>query len=242
MSKQSLKIQSKIDWLRFLEALSRINNTAIVKVVSNNTLTSLVASPDNNLILYSELNNIESTINTTLNIPDVSKLIRVTEGINTEGIELILNSNNIEYSGDNIKFKYHLFDDGFLSSPNINIDKILQIKCDVEFSLTKQLLNTIIKGSSFATDTNKVYIFTESGVLKAELTDRSKHNTDMYSISLGPAESHIDPIILSIDNIRLLSCISDSIKFSINTDYSVNVVDIFNNSTKLKYILASLSQ
>lgn len=242
MSKQSLKIQSRVDWLKFLEALSRINNTAIVKVTSSNTLTSLVASPDNNLILYSELNNIESTINTTLNIPDVSKLIRVTEGINSDSIELILNNNNIQYSGDSIKFKYHLFDDGFLSSPSINIDKILQIKCDVGFSLTKQLLNAIIKGSSFATDTNKVYIFTEDGVLKAELTDRSKHNTDMYSISLGPAEYTIAPIILSIDNIRLLSCISDSVKFSINTDYSVNVVDISNNSTKLKYILASLSQ
>lgn len=242
MSKQKLKIQSRVDWLRFLDALSKINNSAIVRVSDSGTLTSLVSSPDNNLILHGEINSIESTINTTLNIPDLNKLIRVTEGINTESIEYIINNNNIEYSSPSIKFKYHLFDDGFLNSPNINIEKMLQLKCDVEFSITKQILNTIIKGSSFATDTNKVYLFTEDGNLKAELTDRAKHNTDMYCLTLGATEFNIDPVILSIDNIKLLSCINDCIKFSINTTYSVNVVDISNNSTKLKYILASLTQ
>lgn len=242
MSKQKLKIQSRVDWLRFLDALSKINNSAIVRVSESGTLTSLVSAPDNNLILYGEINDIESTINTTLNIPDIGKLIRVTEGIASDSIEFTLNNNNIEYSSEHVKFKYHLFDDGFLNSPNVNIDKILQLKCDVEFSLTKQLLTAIIKGSTFATDTGKVYLFTEDGKLKAELTDRSKHNTDMYCLTLGSTDYHIDPVILSIDNIKLLSCINDLIKFNINTTYSVNVVDISNNTTKLKYILASLTQ
>lgn len=242
MSKQKLKIQSRVDWLRFLDALSKINNSAIVRVSESGTLTSLVSSPDNNLILYSEMSGISCSLNMTLNIPDINKLIRVTESVNTEDIELTLNNNNIEYVGPNLKFKYHLFDDGFLNSPTINIAKILEMKCDVEFNITKQLLGSIIKGSSFATDTNKVYLFTEDGVLKAELTDRAKHNTDMYNLTLGPTDYHFDPVILNIDNIKLLSCVSDILKISINTTYSVNVVDISNNSIKLKYIIASLAQ
>lgn len=242
MSKQKLKIQSRADWLRFLDALSKINNSAIVSVSESGTLTSLVSSPDNNLILYGEMTGVESTLNTTLNIPDISKLSRVVDGINTESVEFTINNNNLEYKGSNIKFKYHLFDEGFLSKPNINLAKIQELKCDVEFSFTKQILTTIIKGSSFATDTNKVYIFTEDGQLKAELTDRSRHNTDMYALTLGDVNFDLDPVILNLDNIKLLACIDDKINFSVNTSYSVNIVDISNNNTKLKYILASLTQ
>lgn len=242
MSKQKLKIQSRVDWLQFLDDISKINNSAIVSVSESGTLTSLVSSPDNNLILYSTLSNVESTINTNLNIPDISKLKRVFEGINTESVEFTLNNNNIEYNSSSVKFKYHLFDDDYLSKPSINVSKILELKCDVGFNLTSQMLKAIIKASSFATDTNKVYIYTEEGKLKVELTDRSKHNTDTYAMTIGDADFHLDPIILNLDNIKLLSNIGNTIDFSINTNYSVNIVDICNSNIKLKYILATLSQ
>ena len=242
MSNQKLKIQSRIDWLRFLDAISKINNSAIVSVSDSGTLTSLVTSSDSNLILYSELSNVTSTINTTLNIPDVSKLQRVIEGINTDSIEFNLNNNNLEYKGSHIKFKYHLFDDGYLSKPAINIAKILDMKCDVNFSLTKPVLSSIIKGSSFATDTNKVYLFTEGSELKAELTDRAKHNTDMYSLTLGQVDFDLDPVVMNLDTLKLLNCIDDVIQFGINTKVGVNVVDICNSNTKLKYIITTLTQ
>lgn len=242
MSKQKLKIQSRVDWLQFLDDISKINNSAIVSVSESGTLTSLVSSPDNNLILYGELTGVESTINTTLNIPDIGKLKRVVDGINTESVEFTLNNNNIEYSGNSVKFKYHLFDDGYLSKPNINLTKIQELQCDIEFKLTQQILKAIIKASSFVTDTNKVYIFTENGELKAELTDRSKHNTDMYALTLGPVDFNLEPVILNLDNIKLVSNVGDVVNFSINTTYSVNIVDICKSSIKLKYIIASLTQ
>jgi hypothetical protein len=242
MSKQKLKIQSRVDWLQFLDDISKINNSAIVSVSESGTLTSLVSSPDNNLILYGELTGVKSTINTTLNIPDIGKLKRVVDGINTESVEFTLNNNNIEYSGSHVKFKYHLFDDGYLSKPNINLTKIQELQCDIEFKLTQQILKAIIKASSFVTDTNKVYIFTENGELKAELTDRSKHNTDMYALTLGPVDFNLEPVILNLDNIKLVSNIGDVVDFSINTSYSVNIVDICKSSIKLKYIIASLTQ
>jgi len=242
MSNQKLKIQSRIDWLRFLDAISKINNSAIVSVSDSGTLTSLVASPDQNLILYGEINNVSSTINATLNIPDINKLMRVVDNINTESIEFTLNNNSIEYKGSGVKFKYHLFDDGYLSKPAINVNKVMELKCDVNFKFTKQVLTSIIKGSSFATDTNKVYLFTDGTDLRAELTDRSKHNTDMYSLTLGTVDFELDPVILNLDNVRLLHCIDDVIHFGINTNVGVNIVDICNSSTKLKYIITTLTQ
>jgi len=242
MSNQKLKIQSRIDWLRFLDAISKINNSAIVSVSDNGTLTSLVASPDQNLILYGEINNVYSTINATLNIPDINKLKRVVDNINTESIEFTLNNNSIEYKGSGVKFKYHLFDDGYLSKPSINVNKVMELKCDVNFKFTKQVLTSIIKGSSFATDTSKVYLFTDGTDLRAELTDRSKHNTDMYSLTLGTVDFELDPVILNLDNVRLLHCIDDVIHFGINTNVGVNIVDICNSSTKLKYIITTLTQ
>lgn len=242
MSNQKLKIQSRIDWLRFLDAISKINNSAIVSVSDSGTLTSLVSSPDQNLILYGEINNVSSTINATLNIPDINKLMRVVDNINTESIEFTLNNNSIEYKGSGVKFKYHLFDDGYLSKPAINVNKVMELKCDVNFKFTKQVLTSIIKGSSFATDTNKVYLFTDGTDLRAELTDRSKHNTDMYSLTLGTVDFELDPVILNLDNVRLLHCIDDVIHFGINTNVGVNIVDICNSSTKLKYIITTLTQ
>lgn len=242
MSNQKLKIQSRIDWLRFLDAISKINNSAIVSVSDSGTLTSLVSSPDQNLILYGEINNVSSTINATLNIPDINKLMRVVDNINTESIEFTLNNNSIEYKGSGVKFKYHLFDDGYLSKPAINVNKVMELKCDVNFKFTKQILTSIIKGSSFATDTNKVYLFTDGTDLRAELTDRSKHNTDMYSLTLGTVDFELDPVILNLDNVRLLHCIDDVIHFGINTNVGVNIVDICNSSTKLKYIITTLTQ
>jgi hypothetical protein len=39
----------------------------------------------------------------------------------------------------------------------------------------------MFKGSTFASETNKIYFYTENGQLMAELTDRSRHNTDNFT-------------------------------------------------------------
>ena len=109
--------------------------------VDKEKVTSLVSSADNTLILYSEYNAV-SEIEDTLNIPDVKKLYRVLDTIEGSGIDLQINANNIEYKGSDIKFKYHLFEEGFLSKPSINLDKINQFTYDLEFNLDKGSITT----------------------------------------------------------------------------------------------------
>ena len=60
---------------------------------------------------------------------------------------------------------------------------------DVEFKLNKNTLQRLFKGgSTFASETNKIYFYTEGNNLMAELTDRARHNTDNFTLSLGKTD------------------------------------------------------
>jgi len=242
--KRELKVQDRPEFVRFLDAISKINESAIVNVQegSPGLLSCLVSSADNTLILLAELDSVSTNFSGTNNIPDVKKLIRVVDTINSKDINITVNSNNYEYKGNHIKFKYHLYEDGLLSKPTINIEKIKSFKYDISFSITKDILQAIIKGSTFATETNKIYLYTEDGNLKAELTDRARHNTDALCLDLGKVEFNLSPIPLNLDNIKLLSTIGQKIDIGINTEYGVCIFDIQTNTIKLKYIITSLTQ
>ena len=243
VNQRELKLQNRIDCIKYLEAISKINESTILNANQDlGLISSLVSSADNTLILYSELSNIEVNYNGSINIPDIKKLTRVVDSIDTKDVSLLINSNNIEYKGKSLKFKYHLYEDGFLTKPSINIDKIKSFNYNVKFTLKKDTINSIIKGSTFASETNKLYLYTEEGRLKGELTDRARHNTDVFAIDLGEVDFELSPLPLNFDNIKLLSFISDDINFGINTEYGVTVIDILNNTIKLKYIITSLTQ
>jgi len=243
VNQRELKLQNRIDCIKYLEAISKINESTILNANQDlGLISSLVSSADNTLILYSELSNIEVNYNGSINIPDIKKLTRVVDSIDTKDVSLLINSNNIEYKGKSLKFKYHLYEDGFLTKPSINIDKIKSFNYNVKFTLKKDTINSIIKGSTFASETNKLYLYTEDGRLKGELTDRARHNTDVFAIDLGEVDFELSPLPLNFDNIKLLSFINDDINFGINTEYGVTVIDILNNTIKLKYIITSLTQ
>ena len=76
----------------------------------------------------------------------------------------------------------------------------------------------------------------------AELTDRSRHNTDNFTISLGSVDFDLEPIPVNLDNIRLLSSIDDKFNVQINTEFGVVIFDIQNDDIKLKYIISALTQ
>ena len=100
----------------------------------------------------------------------------------------------------------------------------------------------MFKGSTFASETNKIYFYTEGDSLMAELTDRARHNTDNFTLSLGKANFKLEPIALNLDNLRLLSLLNDDIRVKINTEYGVIVFDIEESNIKLRYIISALTQ
>lgn len=235
-----LRVKDKSEFLKYIDSVSKINDSAIFEIKPEG-ITSLVSSADNTLILFSEFATV-SDFTTTINVPDIKKLYRVLETINENEIELKINANNLEYKGKGVKFKYHLFEEGFLSKPNLNLEKIRNFTFDVKFNITKAVLQQLFKGSTFASETNKVYLYTEDGELKAELTDRARHNTDNFAITIGAADFELKPIPVNFDNIRLMSSVNTDYNFNINTQYGVVIVDNNSDITKLKYIISSLTQ
>jgi len=237
---RKLQVRNRDEFLRFLDALSKINESCILRIKKDG-ISSLVSSTDSTLILHAQYET-ECDFEDTINIPDIKKLARVIDTINSKELEFDINSNNIEYKGNGVKFKYHLFDEGFLSEPNINLDKINAFDYDVSFSLSKQILTQIFKGSTFASNTNKIYFYTENGNLMAELTDRARHNTDNFTLSIDKADFELAPTPINFDNIRLLTNISNTFDVNINTQYGVAIFNNSVNNIKLKYVLSSLTQ
>jgi hypothetical protein len=236
-----LKLTNKGEFLKFLDAISKINDQGVILDVKDNKVSSLVSSLDSTLILHTELTGINE-LEDNLNIPDVKKLKHVLDAIEKEDIDLIVNQNNLQYNSSDIKFKYHLYEEGFITRPNINLNKINKFVYDVEFKLDKNLIQRIFKGCGFAHETNKIYFYTENNKLMAELTDRARHNTDNFTLSVCDVDFILDPIPLNLDNIRLLSMINDEFNVRVNTEYGVVVFDIQNDYIKLKYIISALTQ
>jgi membrane protease subunit (stomatin/prohibitin family) len=236
-----LKLTNKNEFLKFLDAVSKVNDQGVILDIKDKKISALVSSLDSTLILHTNFE-IDNDLETTLNIPDVKKLKHVLDTIEKDEVELIINSNNLEYKGTDVKFKYHLYEEGFITRPNINLDKISKFKYDVEFNLDKINLQRIFKGCGFAHETNKIYFYTEGGKLMAELTDRSRHNTDNFTLSIGEVSFNLEAVPLNLDNLRLLSTIDEKFNVSVNTEFGVVVFDIQNNGIKLKYIISALTQ
>ena len=241
MEKRQLEVANKAEFLKLLDAISKINDSGVILDLQEDKITSLVSSIDNTLILCSEYKT-EIGFNSSLNVPDVKKLRNVLDTIEDTDISLDINSNNLEYRGDSVKFKYHLFEEGFITNPNINLEKINSFKFDVEFKLNKNTLQRLFKGSTFASETNKIYFYTEGNNLMAELTDRARHNTDNFTLSLGKVDIELKPVPVNLDNIRLLSIINEEFNVKVNTEYGVVVFDIEDKDIKLKYIISALTQ
>jgi hypothetical protein len=237
---KKLKVKSKNNFVKYLDSFSKIGDSFIIDV-NESHLSTVTASPDNTLIIHGEYS-CEANYNTTLNIPDCKKLVRVLDAIEKEDIEIIINNNSLEYKDNSVKFKYHLFEDGFLTKPSLSVEKIKKFNFDITFKLAKQTLQSIIKGSSFATETNKIYFYTEGNKLIGELTDRARHNTDCYSMSLGEVDFQLQPIAVNFDNIRLLTLLDNNIDVNINTQFGVLILTTSNENTKLSYIISSLTQ
>jgi len=151
-----LKITNRSEFLRYLDSVSKINDSAIFEIKPEG-ISCLVSSADSTLVLFSEYA-LASEFTTTINVPDIKKLFRVVETINEDVVNLNINGNNIEYKGKGVKFKYHLFEEGFLSKPNLNLDKIRSFKFDITFEVTRNTIQQLLKGSTFASETNKVYL------------------------------------------------------------------------------------
>jgi len=93
----------------FLEQISKISDNAVF-TIENSVLKCVCSSADNSVILSTNLN-IKSepgTSESKINVGDIKKLIRAFDCIDSETVKFSIKNNNINYSDNNVQFKYHL--------------------------------------------------------------------------------------------------------------------------------------
>lgn len=178
----NLRILNRQNFIqKFLIPLSRVNDLCTL-TLENNLISNLNRTPDNNFSLYSYTDDIEfSGEKHNISFADIKKFIKVLECITEDQIDLLINSNNIEYKSNGTKFKFHLINDNIVKSPNFNLDKMNSLEYDICFKFPLSMHNMLIKSSTFITDSNKIYLSTQEGGILAELTDKTKSNIDSYS-------------------------------------------------------------
>jgi len=231
---------------KFLNPVSRLVDRCIIKVQPDN-ISTLVHNEDNTIMLYGNLDidtNLKDKEEIKLNIPDTKKLLRIFNCINEENITLTVDSNSINYKSDDLSFKYFLLDDNILKSTAMNIDKINNFNFTNSFELTPNKLNEILKGSTFTTDSNKIYFFAKDDKMYGELTDKTISNIDSVTYLIadeydGEEIKKIIPIDLEI--FRMFSGLKmGTITVKINIDPPILMFTINNKDITLKYIISSL--
>lgn len=240
-----LRVSDKDSLLNnFLLSIGKITESATLKITPGK-IESLVSTGDSTIIISIEYidENIDCTA--TLNIPDIKKLCRIIQCIDSSNFELDINSNNISYSSKTVRFKYHLYDEGIISIPKINLSKLNTIEFDCSFTLTQSIISSLIKGSSIATETNKIYLtFNDSDVL-GELTDLTRANTDSYGLLISndyQGKSGGKPLPLNFEIFRIISSMKfNSSKCKLASHLGVLTFNIELDKTKIKFIVSALA-
>jgi hypothetical protein len=229
----------------FLSPLSRISDGGVLKF-KDNKISSLAATNDNTIIIYSEYKTPTPSEEVSLNIPDLKKLYKLLSLIDGV-VELEVDRNSISYSSDITRFKYHLYEDGILSMPSLNMSKLQKIAFNNFFTVPSNRLGNLLKGSTLNADINKVYISSNTTKVHAELTDKSRHNVDNYATLISDDfistnGSNLNSIPLNFEIMRLLNS-SKICEFKAKYASSIGVFNFEVNSpdVNINYIVSALT-
>lgn len=237
----TLKLNNKTDFINsFLSPIGKLTENTVIKV-REKEFVSTSSSADGTLIVhcvYNQTNDVPETL--FLNIPDINKLIKVLACIQEDQVDLSFNNNNIEHRSASVGFKYHLLEDGIIDPPSVDISKIKQIEFNTVFSVDQQTVNQLVKGSTFTTDTDKIYFHTQDGKVFATLTDRQRHNVDSFTQLVSENVKGDDlerELPIGFETIRIISSIRfTELKVHINTKLNVFLFQLICNDTNISIV------
>jgi hypothetical protein len=200
---------------------------------------TLVTSSDNSIILIASVP-CEAKEDFKCIIPDTKTFLRLFAGIDSNNLNLSVESNVIKYSDSSMSFKYHLLDDSYYSSKkSLSEEKLNQVTYDTTFNLPKAKLSDILKFNSIIPDAEKLYVSTNNGKVFAKIGDEQKSNTNEITTEVSDSYEGAlieDGIPINVQNILLLSFNSENITVGIN-----HQLKIFKFETPYtKYIISGL--
>jgi hypothetical protein len=230
---------------KFLQPISKIAD--IVSIYPTDTgLYAICSSQDgSSVVLYAELRlTVPLKGVVRLNLPDVKKFVRLVECIEDNDLQITVKDNHLAYVGDGIKFNYFLLEDSYTQRSTLNPDKIKALQYDSTFVISQQKFNEVLKGSSIATDSDKLYIFTKDDIVYAELNDFERQNISniTYKISDSYTGTPIKTAIpFNLESIRLLAGLrAESMTVKINHSLKVSLFEVEDEDTTIKFIISAL--
>jgi len=237
-----IKIINKESFLfNYLTQISKITDSCVLEI-NEDKIFCKVSSGDNTIILFSNYNTDNKIEKIILNLPDCKKLIKLLSCINSENITFKLEKNCLTYSSEDIKFRYHLLEDGLVTTPKVNVDKVNDIKFDTNFILTKSAISNLIKASSINSEVDKLYLYSNNTFLMGDFTDNSRHNIDSLAIKIAtnydgaPIKS---PVPINFEIIRQLTSTNNvSVKYCSNLGVFLFEVEYPNVISK--YLITAL--
>jgi hypothetical protein len=138
-----------------------------------------------------------------------------------------------------------LFEDGIIIVPKLSIDKINNLTFDGKFTLNYPDIINLIKGSSVATDTNKIYLTFRDNTVTGELTDKTRPNVDSYGLKISTTYSGPQLAVATPLNFEIFRIIS-SMKFKeLNCSFSAKIgvfmFDTVLTNTQIKFVISALA-
>lgn len=236
----------KKTFIKFLSPVGRLGDKCVVKIYKNKLYT-LTTSADNNIILYaSSLFEGEEADLIRINIADIKKFLRAIECFE-EDLNFYLKDNHIFCETANLNgayFKYHLVDNSIIKETSVSIEKISSLNFDTEFNISSKRLAEIARGSTYAVDTQKIYLYTKDEAVYSELTDHTIQNIDSITFRIadnfiGTPIKNMLPLMLEVfRNLTTLKC--ESVKVKINNENKVIMFCVADANVELKYIISTL--
>ena len=240
-----LTIPDREDFLNsFLTPLSRVADSAVIKL-NTDDVSAIITTSDNTLVVHATYNNILSGIEKNLNIPDLKKLCRVLSCIEEKGCVLDISSNFIGFESSSVRFKYYLYEDNIIKTPKqINLERLKELPFDGKFTIPYTAVVSLMKGSSIATETNKIYITFKESEVFGELTDKTRSNTDSYGIKIS-SDYEGDQINvhmpLNFELFRIISCMKYKVLVAnIASRRGLLTLDTGTETTSMKFIVSAL--
>ena len=227
----------------FLTPISRVSESAVLDIQPG-LIKTIIATNDNAIVISAQYNDKSVDLTRKLNIPDIKKFCRILSCIEEQQISFNLETNSIGYTSPTVRFKYHLYEDNIISLPKLNMDKLSKLSVDGKFSLSNIAITSLIKGSSIATETNRLYLSFKGNIVHGDLTDLTRANTDSYGMKLTDDYSgqQLDkPIPLNFEIFRIISCIKfKTITAQLIAKLGVLIFDIALESTDIRFVASAL--
>ena len=229
---------------KYLLPISKVADNVSLFTNEEGVYTVCSSQNGSSTVLYSQYKTSLMSGVKRINIPDIKKFIRLLDCIECESVTLEFHNNHLRFNNDCIKFNYFLYEDSAMPRCNINPDKIKKITYDTSFTLATSKYNEILKGSSIATDSDKLYIHTKDGNVYAELNDHERQNINNICYLMSESYSGGDitsPISLGLENLRLLAGLkTNTFSVGVNKDLKLVCFEYKDGLAEAKFLISGL--